>query len=267
MEKVGDFLANVDYFLYIVGIKTIYMYKIYKLIDPISKDVKYVGKTTQELYERLAGHVHETIYRKRKFSKDKKEWMINLLKNNRIPEIHLLEDNIEIINSREREIYWVKYYSKDNMLYNIIFNDDEELLKFRSDLKSKVIYQYDLFGNYVQSWKSITDASNHLKVDSGNICYAASGKRKLCANYQWRYSKENFIGPYRKDISTKIVYKYDLKGNFICSYRSAKEIPDTNYKCVSKCCNGDLKSHKGFYYSYVKKEVVDIPQRIRKSKI
>ena len=243
------------------------MCKIYKLIDPITKDVKYIGKTKRELYERLAEHIQEFVYRKRIFSYKKQDWIKNLLKENKIPEIHLIEEVDESISSA-REEYWISYYSNIGELFNTIYNNDEVYSKSISDRKSIVVYQYDLYGNFIQSWQSMTLAADTLKVDSGNISYACTGKRKQCAGYQWRYFKIEKINPYRKNLTTKIVYKYDLSGNYICSYVSARAAVGFSYKGISKCCTGKAKTYKGFYFSFIKSDKINLPKKfVRKSKI
>jgi hypothetical protein len=87
--------------------------KIYKLLDPITKEVKYVGKTIQKLNERLKSHLNPN-------NKDftyRANWIRKLKTENLKPIIELIEEcNDE--NWVEREIYWINEYSKITTLTN-----------------------------------------------------------------------------------------------------------------------------------------------------
>lgn len=52
--------------------------------------------------------------------------------------------------------------------------------------------RYDLNNNYIDSYNSITDASNILKINHQNISAVCRGKRKTAGGYIWKYknSKE-----------------------------------------------------------------------------
>jgi hypothetical protein len=43
-------------------------YTIYKLTDPNTLQIMYIGITTKTIYERLSRHITESYYRKRHFS-------------------------------------------------------------------------------------------------------------------------------------------------------------------------------------------------------
>lgn len=78
--------------------------KIYALIDPISSEIKYVGKTYRRLDIRLREHVYDCIRRPK--SSHKVNWIKMLISKNKIPIIRLLE-NTKKENAEERERYWV----------------------------------------------------------------------------------------------------------------------------------------------------------------
>lgn len=52
--------------------------------------------------------------------------------------------------------------------------------------------------------------------------------------------------------SKKQVYQYTLDGEFIKTWQSTRECGRNGYnQCsISKCCNGKLKTHKGYRWSY-----------------
>lgn len=54
----------------------------------------------------------------------------------------------------------------------------------------KTILQYDLQGKFIREWESIKEASIKLKISSGHISDVASGKRKTCGGFIWKYKEE-----------------------------------------------------------------------------
>ena len=66
----------------------------------------------------------------------------------------------------------------------------EGLEEYREKNKKK-INQYDLQGNYIKTWTSISEAEKYLKVTSiGKICMCCKNKRKSAFGYKWKYFKE-----------------------------------------------------------------------------
>lgn len=52
---------------------------------------------------------------------------------------------------------------------------------------SKKVYQYDLKGNFIKKWNSVTEAQNTLKIT--NISSVCNNKRKCAGGYIWKYVK------------------------------------------------------------------------------
>ena len=50
----------------------------------------------------------------------------------------------------------------------------------------------------------------------------------------------------------KIVYQFDLEGNFIKQWEGVKTTEEEGFSsaCVSLCCSGKYKQHKGYIWSY-----------------
>lgn len=87
--------------------------KIYKLIDPITNEVRYIGKTIQKLNERLNLHLHP---HNNDFT-HRANWVRSLIKDNSKPIIEIIEEcNDE--NWEEREKFWILEYSKTCNLTN-----------------------------------------------------------------------------------------------------------------------------------------------------
>lgn len=87
------------------------MYKIYKLIDPLTKEIKYIGRTKQGILKRLNKHIKESS--KLKTHKDK--WINYLSKLNLKPLIEIIKDDIPSIEEAdENEIYYIQFFKKNN---------------------------------------------------------------------------------------------------------------------------------------------------------
>jgi hypothetical protein len=66
----------------------------------------------------------------------------------------------------------------------------------------------------------------------------------------------------------KITYQFDLQGNFIKEWKSAKEagyILDIQKHDITTCCRGKIKSAGGFRWSYNKDTYFDLTLRIGKT--
>ena len=50
----------------------------------------------------------------------------------------------------------------------------------------KKIRQFDLNGNFIKDWDSLTEASNNLKICIGNISSVINGKRNQAGGYIWK---------------------------------------------------------------------------------
>ena len=93
--------------------------------------------------------------------------------------------------------------------------------------KEKSVYQFDLQGNLIKCWKSITEASsmfssNAAKTAISNVC---NGKSNQAYGYFWSF-KNKFIPKVNNHLAP--VAKYNDDGIFIESYSSIKEAADSN---------------------------------------
>lgn len=104
----------------------------------------------------------------------------------------------------EREIYWITYYKSNNRELGYNSTDGGEGAKSRS------IKQYNLKGELIQEFNSLTNASKALNIPMTNLCLALKGKRKSCGGYQWRYSEDAPPGIYDGK-SNHITSRHKLK--------------------------------------------------------
>jgi hypothetical protein len=58
----------------------------------------------------------------------------------------------------------------------------------RSKSMTKSILQYDINGNLIRKWESITDIENELRFNNSHITECCKGKIKTSRGYIWRYA-------------------------------------------------------------------------------
>lgn len=95
------------------------MYKIYKLIDPTSLEIRYIGRTKETLKRRLSKHLRDSKLQK----SHKSNWIQFLLKNDLKPFIEIIETDIKSIDEANKlEIYYIKLYKEKG--YNLTNSTD-----------------------------------------------------------------------------------------------------------------------------------------------
>ena len=123
----------------------------------------------------------------------------------------------------------------------------------------KIVSQYDLNGNYIQTFKSMKDASKQTKTDYVTISSVCNNKASRIANgFQWKFgaNKKN-IGATRGK-SAKTIYKYDKSGNYICTFSTFKEAA----KSVNRAPNSISRAvttgrmSNGFFWCLIKQEKI-----------
>jgi len=148
----------------------------------------------------------------------------------------------------------IKKYGYDNHVFEIICSglskemaDSEEirLIKIHKDLgislnisiggfnsgkvRSKPIVRFTLNGDFIDKYESIRFAAKQLGIDYRSIGIAIKKKRWYSFDFLWCY-EEDYLKGFKPtwvyiDISTikQKIYKFDLDGNFICSYESIEQ--------------------------------------------
>ena len=182
--------------------------KIYKLLDPITNEIRYIGKTKNVLSKRYNEHIsrakkghHFHVYC----------WISKLLKDNLKPKIELVEECTEN-NWEEREQYWISFYpnltniSKGGITY---FGQYNKRPDFISSVIKKVI-KYNMNGDFICVYNSITIASEGNKSLRRHISSCCNDKRQSAGGFQWRYYTEDYslkIEPYVKRLSKSVFIK------------------------------------------------------------
>jgi hypothetical protein len=119
--------------------------------------------------------------------------------------------------------------------------------------KSKIVEQYDLSGNFIKKYDSLTEAANENGLNLKNISSCCRNKSKSAYGYIWKYNGTAYnpiIKAERPD-KRKEVYQYDLDGNFIKKWTSMSESEKvTKIRHIGCVCLGKLKQSGGYMWKY-----------------
>ena len=127
--------------------------------------------------------------------------------------------------------------------------------KVPSSMSEREVAQYDMDGNFLRTYHSITQAAQLTGISHSGIQSACSGDIKFCKDYQWKYFTGNKKNIPALPLKQKVVYQFDLQGNYITYYKNCAEASEKTGVCTSfinDACNGKIRSSHGYYWSYEK---------------
>lgn len=124
---------------------------------------------------------------------------------------------------------------------------------------SKPILQYDLEGNFIKEWPSISEATRN--INNSDIPSCLSGKQSQAGGFIWIYKEGNILNNIPKFINKRgkskakcrTIIQYSLKDEFIKEWESGKHaalVLKKNQPDISACCKGKLKTAGGFKWKF-----------------
>lgn len=267
--------------------RTIY---IYTLKDPISNDIRYIGKTTNPK-DRLNAHI--TRSKNNKYHSAR--WVKSVLNKGLRPVLEVIEECTEN-NWVEREKHWIAYYRELFDLTNILDGGeggatfgrlgkpwtkeqhaankiartglnvnhtkegDENRSKGRRkyfDKNKKPVLQYDLDGKFIKEWASAVDAGKELKTHHSDITRSCKKENLTSIGFMWKYKENNIktkIKPYVKvSASNKAVVRLTKDDKEIDEFKSlsdVKRILGISVTNICNCLTGRSKTAGGFKWKY-----------------
>jgi len=135
----------------------------------------------------------------------------------------------------------------------------------------KPVASYGFNGNLIESFNSITEASETVQLLENAIGQAANGGSKSCGGYQWRFydaTPKNSIGEYKEVLGNVVpVAQYNLDGALIQSFNSfeeAERITGISDSTIRAAINRGSKPKKVncFFRAFEKNQ--DIPNNVSK---
>lgn len=205
--------------------------RIYSLNDPITSEVRYVGRTSNTLKARLGEHVAKCYSN---HNTHKKNWIASLALKGMAPTISLIKElNCSWEESHAIEILTInEYFEKGCKLVNLLDKGSGSYgITSERPMSRKAILQYDLDGNFIREWDGIVTAAKHFNTNPKSIFKAVKGISIKTSNNMWKYKLIDEI-PMKIDSFKELkgrnkrrkVIQYSQDGDFIKiheSYRSA----------------------------------------------
>ena len=229
---------------------------IYILQDPITNEVRYVGKSKNP-YRRYLSHLWE----RPKVKYHSYYWVQKLLKKGLKPIMTIIDEVDD--NWIYLEQYWIEQFRQWGVNLTNITSGGEGACN-AAQWNNKIISCFDVNGKYVETFNSIKSASIKYNISYRHIISALKGKLILCKNLQWEY------GDNTDDISPVIVYgnmtkhlqigQYDSKNNLIKVFQSIKEISlQLNIRStgnIYQCINNKRKTAYGYKWKLYTESVL-----------
>lgn len=154
----------------------------------------------------------------------------------------------------EREQYWITFYDS----YHSGYNENTGGHRPTHTTCDRPIEAYDLEGNYIRTYPSISAAARDLNCEASLISAVIQKRRPTAKGYQFKAVDDTTtkISTFIKKKSGpigKAVLQYDLNDNFIQEYSSASEAArqlNLHSQNISGVCRGIKKSCGGFKWKY-----------------
>lgn len=126
--------------------------------------------------------------------------------------------------------------------------------------QTKKICQYDMNGQYIKTFDSLTIAATEMGVDRNAISSCCRNKRPSCKGFLWRYNNDAPPQNYLSEQKNKRpVLQFDKTGLFIRKFDSitdaSKEI-GTSHTSIHRCCSGKSKTSGGFVWKFADEVVM-----------
>ena len=187
----------IAYLLYICFMKT---HTVYALVNPTNNKPFYVGETVN-LSKRLQNHLSCYIGE----TKEKNDYIRDLLNNGIKPKVEILSYNIETKEKAvEIETYYIGLYKQLGFkLFNknnggnkppLQIGKRTEIQKKNSIIRSplkKAVIQYTKNMEFVREFIGVREACRITKIDHRSISQVAAGSkiRKTAGGFKWQYKQ------------------------------------------------------------------------------
>lgn len=218
---------------------------IYYLVDPVTDEIRYVGRTKNSLKARLNGHLSKT--RKGEVS-HKNSWIRKLLSQELKPRIVEVKkvtgwhesylEEIRIIGKLLKNGFNLTncYDRGEGHLRNEMSEESKKHLsaKIRQlhkdgklHSKRRKVLMFDLDGNFIQEFISLRDCAKWLKIKPKHLdSYFSRGDKTLKG---WQIIREGetaptkYIKPIRKGKGVKKIYLLNISSGSYISFNSRKD--------------------------------------------
>ena len=222
------------------------MTKIYTLKHPDTNEIRYVGKTVQQLKYRLATHISRSKKYRYAYVNC---WIYSLLQEGKKPIIELIEE-VQDNQWEEKEIYWIQYYSTRTRLTNFQLGGGHSNVGKELKEEHKKAISESLKGKPRDEETKRRISESH----KGKIL-SESTKQKL---REFNLGKSISLDT-RIKMSRGGVEQYSKEGVLLNTYISLQDAAiqtDLFKGNISSACTGRLKTYGGFKWKYKNEDIV-----------
>lgn len=223
-------------------------YTIYKLIDPITNEVRYIGLTINTLKQRLKSHMSDSSKTHKSF------WIRKLREENLKPIIEVVEDNISSYEEAcLKEVYYIDLYKETCDLTNSASGGNKNKRMSEETKRKMSESQIERYKSYKlvmpeKSKKLLSESSKKRFSDPKEV------EKLKISNKKYENSKtpEQKLDDILKQ-NNKWIVQYDKEMNYINEYpsiRDAERKTKVVRSNITKCCKGKVKSAGGFIWKY-----------------
>jgi hypothetical protein len=226
---------------------------IYGLIDPRNKltieNVRYVGKTKNEINRRLSKHVEDSKTGIAPIHK----WIRKMKLDDQRP-VYIILEECDENTWKNSERKYIELLRKTNRLLNVSDGGEEAGNYYHPSIE---LYCYDENGDFKIKYLSMTEACNDVHVSMSKISLALNQKtNKSSAGYYWfttPQEKENIV--FRKAARRNIpIVQKTLNGEFIADFSGqgeAEKLTGISSKLINKCLRIPTYSQtNGYVWEY-----------------
>lgn len=221
---------------------------VYTLSNPISKEVRYIGKTCSPLTQRLNEHIYECKRSRRKST----NWVKSLLNKGLIPLIEVLDECTceEVCNL---ETYWI--YQFKCWGFNLTNHTTGGEGGYRIETPEEKERRREKF----RGEKNPFYGRHHSEETKKKISEASRGRKMPLSHIESCKKRMENFKPSEKAISNmiartkKAVVQLDISGNFIKLWDTINGCERETYFRAPKiiaCCKGRNKTHQGYKWMY-----------------
>lgn len=257
-------------------------YKIYALVDPFTREIRYVGVTTRTLTQRLYAHKYEAKYSRNK-NTYKNNWVSKIISSGELPIIILLE-NCDLENWEDREKFWISIFNNGRLTNQreggtgVIVERSSYSIQRSANARKLPVVQLSINGEFIKEWDSASDAERELNIFRERIGKVCKHSAYTAGGFRWAFKSDYVDGiiPVYKTMSEVLtgrvikalpVYLYDCRtGKYLERYESSVILArEHGYKYSSRvysCINKRNILDGKYFVSTTKKEFY-IPEDFR----
>lgn len=222
-------------------------YTIYRLVDPLTKETRYIGLTFNDLKQRLKSHCSE------KSKSHKSNWIQQLKSKGLRPIIESIENNILTYDEVcDREVYWINKFKEEGHPLTNMASGGNKNKKMSDETRKKM-------SDSAKSRKFKLFLTEELKIKiskSSKKRFENEEEREKLRISNKRYEESKTPEQKLNDIliqNPKKVYQYDKDMNFISEYPSinnAAKLNNLSDSNISKCCKHKVAYVGGFVWRF-----------------